>query len=276
MDDAEKRANEGEGPAKAKRSSAWQLFIPRGVATAKNLPLGWLLTIQAVIAAVVAVILLWFFNANYSPAILEAIQNIPDKAALRNGRLTGASSKILSDKKFLSVVIDLEKTGRLGEIADMKVELRPDYFQVCSLFGCALFDYPKENISIGRSTAEPWWGARRPVIFGIIGVTTFVSIWLVWLILASFYAVVPKLIAVYAERELSLGGSWKLCCVAQLFAALLMCLAIIFYGLQIFDLIQFLFFFAAHFVVAWAYVCAAIFFLPPRSAKIPATKNPFA
>jgi hypothetical protein len=58
--------------------------------------------------------------------------------------------------------------------------------------------------------------------------------------------------------------------------ALLMSVAILFYGLQAFDLIQFLFFFGAHFVVAWVYLGTALFLRPCKSDEEPEKTNPFA
>ena len=113
------------------------------------------------------------------------------------------------------------------------------------------------------------------MIFGIIGVASFVGLFLSWFIFALLYAPIAKLIAYFADRELSWSGSWKLASAAQMFAALLMTFAMVLYGLQAFDLIRFLFFFSAHFFVAWIYVGVAPFFLPRVSAKTPVAKNPF-
>lgn len=274
MDDEEKRAAEILSP-ETRLANAWQPFTPLGVAAFARAPLARLMVLKFIVAAISATVVIWFLNANYSPSILEAIRNLPDEAALQNGGLTNVSSQVLTEKQFLSIVIDLEESGQLGKVADLQIELRQNYFQICSLFGCVPFDYPKENIVLGRSTSEPWWGARQPVIFGVIGAATFVGVWLSWSMLALFYAPIAKLIAYFSDRELSWSGSWKLSCAAQMFAALLMGFAILLYGLQAFDLIRFLFFFSAHFVVAWIYVCAAPFSLPRVSEKIPATKNPF-
>lgn len=275
MDDAEeKRAAEILSP-ETRLANAWQPFTPLGVAAFARAPFWRLILLEFVVAAIAAAVVIWFFHANYSPSILEAIQNLPDEAVLQSGGLTNVSAQVLTEKKFLSIVIDLKESGQLGKVADLQMELRQNYFQICSLLGCVMFDYPKENIALGRSTSEPWWGARQPVIFAMIGAATFVGVWLSWSIFALVYAPIAMLIAYFADRELSWSGSWKLACAAQMFAALLMSLAILLYGWQAFDLIRFLFFFSAHFVVAWIFVFAAPFSLPQVVEQIVADKNPF-
>jgi len=275
MDDAPEKSAAENPSTEPKPVRAWQPFTPKGVAAFATATVSHLLALQFFVSLVASAIVIWFCNANYSPAILEAIRNTPDEVVLEQGTLTNVSSQILTEKKFLSIAIDLEETGQLGKISDLQMELRQNYLQICSLFGCALFDYPKENIILGRSTSEPWWGARQPVIFAFIGVGTLIGVWLSWFLFALIYTPIVKLIAFFEDRELSWTGSWKLSCAAQLFAALLMSFAILLYGLQAFDLIRFLFFFTTHFVVAWIYLGASPYFLPAVSAKTSAPKNPF-
>lgn len=258
-----------------KKPAAWQPFTPRGVAAFAQVPGSRVLFLKTAVALLVAVVAGWFLHTSYSPSISEAITHLPDAAAIQYGQLTNISSGVLTQKKFLSIVVETKETGRSGQTADLQIELRKKYFQICSLFGCGLFNYPAENLVIGRSTSEPWWGARKPVILVLCGALTFAGVWLSWFLLALVYAPIAKLIAYFNDRELSWRGSWRLASAAQMTGALLMSLAILLYGLQAFDLIRFIFFFSAHFVVAWVYLCAAPFFLPPVSEKDPAAKNPF-
>ena len=256
-------------------ANAWQPFTPKGVAAfAASPPSRWM-ALQVVVALIAVSVVIWFLNANYAPTILEAIQNSPDPAVIEKGRLENLPSEILTQKKFLAVIVDLESTRQSGQTSDLQLELRPDYFQICSILGCVTLEYPQETISLGRSVAEPWWGARQPIILGICGALTLVGMLLTWTLLSLIYAPIVKLLAYFADRELSWRGSWRLASAAQMMAALLMSFAILLYGLQAFDLIRFLFFFSAHFVVAWVYVFAAPHFLPRMSAGGPTANNPF-
>jgi hypothetical protein len=274
MDDAEKpAAGISEEAVPLKR---WQPFTPRGVASSANASSGSIFFAQLAFAIAATAVVMWFLQVNYFPAILDSIRHLPDTTTIQNGRLIRVSSQVLSQRKFLSFIIDLEETGRLGEISDIKVELRPDYFQICSIFGCAMFNYPQEKIPIGRSSAEPWWGARQPVIFAILALVTLVALWLSWLVFAFFYAIAGKLVAAASDRQLSWSESWKMALAAQMLPALLMSVAILFYGLQVFDLIQFLFFFGAHFFVAWVYLGTALFLRPCKSHEKPENTNPFS
>lgn len=275
-DDAPKKLPSEPSPLDRKISASWQPFTPQGVAGFAMAPLARILFLQLALAFLAAVVVVWFLNANFVPPISEAIRNLPDAATLQNGKLTNAPTKILAQQKFLALVIDLEQTGGSGQTADLQVELREQYFQICSLFGCGLFIYPKESITLGRATFEPWWGARQPIILAICGALAFVQVWLSWIIFAVIYAPIAKLIAYLTDRELSWGGSWRLASACQMTGALLMTLSIFFYGIQVFDFIRFLFFSALHFVVAWIYLGTALYFLPPVSAgEIPPAKNPF-
>ncbi|MEO6184411.1 MAG: hypothetical protein ABIP71_15190 [Verrucomicrobiota bacterium] len=256
-------------------ANAWQPFTPKGVAAfAQSPPSRWI-TLQLIVAFIAASVVIWFLNANYSPAILEAAQHSPDRAAIEGGQLTNLSSGILTQKKFLSVIVDLEATRQSGQTSDLQLELRQKYFQICSILGCVMFNYPHETILLGRAVSEPWWGARQPVILTICGALTIAALLLTWTLLSLVYAPMAKLIAYFANRELSWRGSWRLASASQMMAALLMTFAILLYGLQAFDLIRFLFFFAAHFFVSWVYVFAAPHFLPRVSVGGSTANNPF-
>ncbi len=274
-DDAPEKPAADSAPVETKSLRPRQPFTFYGVATFALGSVRRVLLLQMIMALLAAIIVVWFFNAAYVPSIVEAMTKLPDDSALQNRKLTNVVSGVLAEGRFLSFVVDLEESGATGQTADLQVELRHAYFQVCSIFGCGMFVYPQENIQIGRSTAEPWWGARQPVILALCGVVTFLGVWFSWIFLALIYAPIAKAFAYFADRELTWRASWRLVSTAQIPAALLMNLAIVFYGLQAFDLIRFLFFFGAHFVVAWLYVCVAPFFLPRVSVAIPIAKNPF-
>ncbi len=275
-DDAPEKSVTIAPPEERKEPGAWQPFTPRGVAAFAQASVARLFVLESIVAIFATIIVVWFIHANYLPSIFEAIKNIPDEAVLQNGELTNVVSTVLTEKKFLSAVIDLEQIGNTGQTADLQLQLRRDYFQVCSLFGCGLFVYPRETIYIGHSTAEPWLGARLPIILGMSAVLTILSLLLTWSLLALVYGPIAKVTAYFADRKLSLVESWRLASAAQMPGAVLMGLAILFYGWQAFDLIRFLFFFGLHFVVAWVYLFAAVYSLPPVAEVEPVKTNPFS
>ena len=126
----------------------------------------------------------------------------------------------------------------------------------------------------GARPAEPFGvGRRRPA--ALCGALAFTAVWLVWILLGLVYAPVAIIVAYINDRELSWRGGWRLASAAQMTGTLLMSLVILLYGLQVFDLIQFIFFFGLHFFVAWVYVFAAPFFLPPVAEVAAAGPNPF-
>jgi len=276
MNDDEPRKAAAEIPgAETKVATAWHPFTPRGVAAFALAPFSRVLFLQTLVAILAAAVVVWFLHANYVPSIAEAIGNLPNEAAFQNGTITNIASGVLTEKQFLSIVVDLEETGRTGQTADVQIELRRGDFQICSLLGCGLFYYPGESFVIGRSVSEPWWGARRPVILALCGALAFAGIWAAWILLGLFYAPVAKFMAYFNDRELTWGESWRLAGAAQASGALLASLAILCYGLQAFDFIQFIFFFGLHLFVPWFYLFASPLTLPAISTPDPVTQNPF-
>ena len=274
-EDAPKPAATAIPLAETEVASAWQPFTPRGVTAFAQAGLARVLFLQTLVAILAAMVVVWLLNTCYAPSIAEAIAHLPDKTAFQEGKIAHIPSGVLTEKKFLSIVVDLEETGQSGQTADVQIELRRSYFQICSLLGCGLFNYPGNDFVIGRSTSEPWWGARKPVILALCGALAFTGVWLVWILLGLVYAPVAIIVAYINDRELSWRGGWRLASAAQMTGALLMSLVILLYGLQVFDLIQFIFFFGLHFFVAWVYVFAAPFFLPPVTEVPAADPNPF-
>jgi hypothetical protein len=82
------------------------------------------------------------------------------------------------------------------------------------------------------------------------------------------------LVGFFANRELSLGGSWRLAGAALMPGALLMCGALLLYGWGALDIVRLTVAAALHLVMGWVYVVASPLRLP-RQAVATGKENPF-
>jgi hypothetical protein len=98
---------------------------------------------------------------------------------------------------------------------------------------------------------------------------------LTWAVLAGVYCAPAWLVAFFANRDLRWRGAWKLAGAAQIPGALLMILAIFFYGVGFLDLIRLGACFGLHLVVGWIYVAVSPLFRPRLEAEL-VRGNPFA
>lgn len=257
------------------QKTAWQPLTPAGVARFAMATVGRLMVAQLAVALVVAATVIWFCAVRIGPVISLATQRLPEEAALRNGNLVGAASGLLAESRFISLGVELEGAIGIGT-ADLQLKFAQDGFDVCSLLGCVSLYYPQTSLGIGRSVAEPWWGAWQPVIIVMIGVKTVIFLFLSWNILALLYQWIARFGAWFGDRDLSPRGSRLLAGAGQLPAALFVAAAILLYGMQVIDLVRFLVFYALHFVIAWIYIFVAAFFVKRDGGGRSLSENPFA
>ena len=97
---------------------------------------------------------------------------------------------------------------------------------------------------------------------------------LAWAGLASLYFLPVWVLGFFANRDLSLGGSWRLAGAAVLPGALILTTALFFYGLGALDPVRFLVAVALHLVIGWIYLLLAALKLRLHPAVI-GPKNPF-
>ncbi len=258
---------------------AWQPLTPRGVAAFVEAPFGRIFLVEFFFALLAAASVIWFLHDNIFPTVREAVRNLPDSGAIRQGHLQwhAESPKLLASSHFLSVVVDEEHNGREGREAQACVELGRDEVRLISLLGYLEFNYPEKNIlAFNRPELEPWWGAWQPMSFVGAALFTIAYLFVCWGVLATIYCPAAKLVSFFANRELSWGGSWRLSAAALMPGALFLILGIVAYGLGLIDLIRFAFAFGFHLFIGWVFIFIAPFFLP-RNVQVEAQrKNPFA
>jgi hypothetical protein len=154
------------------------------------------------------------------------------------------------------------------------VEFHREQVYLCSVLGCYSRPYPPAVvIPFNRPEAKAWWGAWEPALLGLATVVTVASLFVAWFSLVTLYLLPVRLMAFFLDREITLGGTWRLASAALLPGALLINGALLAYGLGGLDLLRFLLAFLAHFAVAWIYLAGAVFALPTVLLKPSA--NPF-
>jgi len=258
-------------------SALTEPFTPKGVAAFARAKFGWLVLAQFICAFLAAMAVAWFFYARCFPVIQSATENLPSDGEIRYGRLhwQGGSPQTLAEGSFLAFDVDLEHSGQFrSSTADFQVEFGSETVRVFSVFGYAEFYYPPDGIiEFNRPQLQPLWEAWRSEVLFLIALAVLVVLPLTWWILATIYFMPVWFIGYFTNRELDLPTSWKLSCAALLPGALVMIMGILLYGFDI-NLISFLFFLGAHFVLGWFYILFSLAFFP-RNSSAPLKGNPF-
>lgn len=264
---------------------AWQPFTFGGVAAFAAAPLRRLLLVQLVVAIVTSASIVWFLANAYGPVVSGTIGQLPESAAIEAGYIIGVDAPVSVETKFLSVQLDTSEDAQFSESSDVQIELRKADGRACSLLrsllGCFEFDYPRDHeISLARSHLEPWWGARQPLVWALTFVGGVVYMFVSWAALAAVWTFLAKVVAWFADRQVSWFGAWKVCLAALMPGALVLALAVRLYHWQVIDLIALSFFYCGHLLVGLVYVIGAPFKCPKLSLTKEAAprppKNPFA
>jgi len=257
---------------------AWQPLTARGVAAFARAPLGRLLLVQLMVALLAAGTVVWFLHTCWFPTIGEAIRGLPPRGTLRSGRLEwpDPSPVCLAEGHFLALVVDLDHAGQARSPAHVQVEFGREDLKVHSLLGSVQRAYPRDRtVPFNRTVLGPWWGAWAPALLAMVGGLLAGCMMLSWTCLATLYCLPAWLIGFFADRDCSLGGTWRMAGAALMPGALLLCAVVVLYGWGALDLVRLAVGGAAHLVVGWAYLFFSLLSLPQHPVA-PAKTNPFA
>ena len=242
--------------------------------------LGLLLLVELLVASLCAGSVAWFLSTAWFPAVRQAIRQLPEQGSIDNQKLDSplAFAQTLAENwPFLIVVLDLEKQRNASQTSDVLVEFHRNNFQVCSLFGCLLFNYPKGwSMEFNRPSLAPEWEAWEAIILSLASLLILMSLLISWASLAMFYCGVVRLLGFFKDRELTWSSSWRLASAAQMPGALLLAAGIICYGVGMVDLIRLLLLVVLHLVVSWLYLAFSPFFVPRLPDVAAPEENPFA
>jgi hypothetical protein len=258
---------------------AWQPLTFRGVAAFARASVSRVLLVQLIVALLAAATVVWFLRTAWFPPVRAAIAQLPNEGQISRQELRLARRPVLplAENRFLSISLVPDPPGPRTRFADVQIEFRKQDWQVCSLLGCLMIRYsPTWTIQVSRPELEPWWGAWQTTLLVLSAAAVVVALLLSWLVLASCYFPIARLVAYYADRELTWGGSWRLAAAALLPGALLLTFALVLYGEAVLDLVRLALFAALHLVVGWLYLAVSPLTLPRVLSQTPMSGNPFA
>jgi hypothetical protein len=112
------------------------------------------------------------------------------------------------------------------------------------------------------------------MLLAITALIMIANLFINWAILATLYFLPAWLGAFFANRDLTLAGSWRLSGTALMPAALFFTFAIILYGLGTINLVSLGMAAALHFILGWIFLILAVRALPPHPDSA-GKANPF-
>ena len=257
---------------------AWEPLTPYGVAAFAGASLGRLLLVQFICALLAAGAAVWFLSDGWFPTVREAIQQLPPDGEIRAGKLDwhGDSPRLLAEGPFLAFNVDLNHAAEFRSPAHVQIEFGRDNFFVYSLLGYAEGRYPNGwVVAFNRTELAPWWGAWEPAMLAISFAAVVAGLMLIWAVLATGYFLPAWLVAYFANRDLTLCGSWRLAGAALMPGTLLMAAALVLYDFGILDLVRLAFVAGAHLLLGWIYLVVSPLFLPRIPAIAAIKGNPF-
>jgi hypothetical protein len=256
---------------------AWQPFTPRGIAAFGQATNARLIIVELIVALLVVGAVVSFLRGVWFPVITEAIEKLPQTGAIRRGELSfaGESPMRLAENSRLAIVVDIERTGDAGRVADVEVTFEKNRMAICGALGCWWQPYDSGYvISFNRPEVKPAWGAWQWPVIALAILGTVASLFVMWWSVALVYVPVTKLIAFFSDRVIAWSGAWRLNAAALLPGACLVAAALVLYGFGAINLFQFALLFVLHAVAGLIFLSTSPFFLPKVQTDSRG-KNPF-
>lgn len=256
---------------------AWQPLTPPGVAAFARAPLGHLLLVQLVFALVAGGCVGWFVGSAWFPIITQAVEKLPAEAEIRSGLLMwrGESPALLARNRFLGIAVDPREQRGVAP-AHVYAQFTQTHLRLYSLLGYAEFAYPQGYVlTLNRDEVMPRWGAWKPFLLAGVVAGTGLGLLLAWAVLAALYIGPTWLLGFFANRDLNFSSAWRLCGAALMPGALLMSIAIVCYGLGLFNLPELGAALVLHLFVGWLYAAVSPSCVAPLAELKGRPKNPF-
>jgi hypothetical protein len=258
---------------------AWQPLTPRGVAAFAQASLGRLLLVELIVALLAGGAVAWFLAVAWFPAVKQFIQQLPEQGTIGHQQLDLAATpavRLAENRPFLILVMDPENQRNASQTSDVLVEFHRKNYQVCSIFGCLFFNYPKRgSLEITRAHLAPLWEAWEPTLLVATVLSIALGLLLSWSLLATIYCVLVRLLGFFKDRDLTWGRSWRLASAALLPGALMLAAGVCGYGLGVVDLIRLLLLFVLHLATGWVYLALSPLYVPHLPEVASRGTNPF-
>lgn len=258
----------------------WQPLTAGGVARFGDASWRRMAFFTVLTAAVTVGVFVWLLLRIYLPAVEKAFAAFPEEGILMEGRLQwhGPPQKVLFRDSFLEIAAHFDAHAPAGQTADVRIEIRPKSLRAYSLFGYLEVPYqPEWVVAANRLGLQAWLGAWRLPLLAMFSMVVFISLVVIWLVLATLYCFPVYLLGQWSDRELTLIGSWKLAMASLFPGAFLMVGALGLYGTHYLNLMGLLVALPLHIVAAWLYIILAVRRRPHEEFTPPQTsgRNPF-
>jgi hypothetical protein len=260
------------------RPRPWQPLTFGGVAAFAHAPGGRLGLVALLVALVAGASVIATLSLGWNPVLEKAIAALPQQGAITNGQFdwSGETTVVLAENPFLSLVVDMDGTGQPGQVSDLQIEFCRKELRLVSLGGNLPVAYgPGWTVPINRPQLVPLWGAWKPLVLGIAGVTAAIILMMSSAVLAAFYALPVRLLAFLADRDVTLGGSWRLSLAAIQPGLLVASAGVVAYTIGVLPLIGLGLGVAVSIVIGWVYLLIAPFLLPRLGKSPKGGGNPF-
>jgi hypothetical protein len=261
-----------------KLPTPWQPFTPAGVAAFANASWRRLVLVQFVFALAAAAAAVWFLAEDWFPVVTRAIGALPTQGEIRRGVLDWREEpqQLLAENGFLGLSLDLSHSRTVRSSAHVQIEFGRADVKVLSLFGFWQTHYPATTrVPFNRPELGPWWGAWAPPILAAVAVVVIFGLMTSWAFLSTLYFLPAWLIGFFGNRVVTLGGAWRITGAALMPGAILLTVAIVFYGLGAIDVLRLTVAAGLHLLLSWIYVMAGALSLPRDRAAL-SLSNPFA
>jgi len=229
------------------------------------------------VAILAAAAVIWFLEQWWFPVVRSAIAQLPEEGEILDGKLdwSGISPTNLAENHYLGFSLDLTHSGNLERISQIQVEFGLSEARIRLLPGYTVIKYPAGwRMAFNRKELAPLWGAWEPMLAAGAALGTLLGLLISWHALATVYCGLVKLIALYANRDLTWWQAWKLSAAALLPGALFLTFGICVYGITAMSLAQLAVVWGLHLVAGWIYLVVSPMFLP-RHGEAPRAGNPF-
>jgi hypothetical protein len=256
---------------------ARQPFTFGGVARFARTSLLRLAGVALAFGLISGIVVSWLAATCIAPVIDEAIANLPNTGSIEGGvlRWPEKDGRLLGANAFASFSVGMNERESESAPVDFTFEFRTNSLVVRSFPGTTVLPYPvNTQFELNRTALSPAWGAwRAPILAGLIPGTALV-LFCTWALLAIIYAIVPFLIGAMLNRDLTIGGAWKLSVAAQLPGSLMMAFALALYSTGKISAILVFVMLPAHLVPTLCYLLISPC-LVPKVEEAGAKNNPF-
>lgn len=218
-------------PTVSRRSrGAWQPFTGNGVSRFADASVSRALGFLGGFALTTALVLGWALHTTWWPVMDQAVREFPeDGPALVRGRFQWPETtpRLLADSPHLGVAVRPDDSEPLGRTADLQLELLPGTLRLAGIAGFVDLPWPATaTLPLGRLQAQAAWEAWRRPVFTALILTAAAAMTVVWSLLALVLTLPLRLVAFVLQKQITLGGCWRLSAAASMSGSLVLNLGI--------------------------------------------------